>query len=510
VIGGFDPGNENPASVAASDLDGDGDLDLVSANRGSSGRNLTIFFQGAPGAFASVPLVLGSPVARGAVFVAADDMDVDGDLDLVSANGSNNLAVFFQGAPGTFDSLPLVLGNSVSTFSPRAVALGDLDGDGHSDLVSANAFGKDLAVFLQSAQGSFADSPTVLGNSDSTDAPFALVTGDLDGDGDLDLASANAGETRSVTVFYQSAPRALEAAPLVLDFGSSLDLISVAAGDLDGDGDLDLASNGSGGSPTIFFQGSTGTLEPDPLVLPPNRPDSIAVGDIDGDGASDLVTADAHTLRVYFQSSPRVFVLAPLVLDVPARPGFVGVQDLDRDGDVDLASANHGRSIALFFQVSPGTFDAVPQVLGFSDFDLGARHLAAGDLDGDGDLDLVSAPGAGENLAVYFQASPGMFDPLPLLLDDSSTNFPAAVALGDLDGNGRPDLVSANGTGDNLSIFLQNAPRTFDRPPLLLGGPSTTDTPGDVVVSDLDGDGDLDLVSANSDGDNLAVFWGGR
>jgi hypothetical protein len=84
------------------------------------------------------------------------------------------------------------------------------------------------------------------------------------------------------------------------------------------------------------------------------------------------------------------------------------------------------------------------------------------------------------------------------------------VTAADLDGDGDQDIVSANEFSGNLTAFFQLSPGSFADAPLTLGGATTTTEPTSIATADLDGDGDQDLVSANSGGHNLTVFFGGR
>jgi len=257
---------EGVRSVAASDLDSDGDQDLAVAN--GIGGDLRVLFQAQPGSFSGPTLVLGgSGLTDGPLYVAAADLDGDGDQDLVAANGGQNLTVFFQQAPGSFQSPPLVLGGPGTTTFPVSIAAADLDADGDEDLVAANSDrdesgnGSNLTIFFQAAPGSFQAAPLVLGGFGVTDGPGDVAAADFDLDGDQDLVCANGGDIfgngSNLTVFFQLRPRTFQSSPLVLG-GSTVTSgpASIAAFDLDSDGDKDIATaNFAGKDLTVFWGG---------------------------------------------------------------------------------------------------------------------------------------------------------------------------------------------------------------------------------------------------------------
>src|SRR5262249_36563724 len=141
----------------------------------------------------------------------------------------------------------------------------------------------------------------------------------------------------------------------------------------------------------------------------------------------------------------------------------------------------------------------------------GGIAVTQADLDGDGDTDLVYADANASHLTVFWKTGPGTFDPTPTIVGGpSSTVFPLAVRAADLDGDGDLDLVSANAdtqSSSTLTVFWQTAPGVFNPVPTTLGGPSVSPGAWSVQAADLDGDGDLDLVSANQYGHSLTVFW---
>jgi hypothetical protein len=329
--GGSDPAVGNsPSSVAVGDVDGDGDLDLLTANLGAA--TVSVRLNNGSGVFSggSDPAVSNNPAS-----VALGDVDGDGDLDLLAAC-SGTVSVRLNNGSGVFSggSNPAVTG------IPANVAVGDVDGDGDLDLLATttNSTSNTVSVRLNNGSGVFSGgSDPVVGNQ-----PYRLAVGDVDGDGDLDLLTANyGGATVSVRLNNGSGLFSGGSDPAV---GSSPQ--SVAVGDVDGDGDLDLlTANQNGGTVSVRLNNGSGVFSggSDPTVG--SNPFSVALGDVDGDGDLDLLVANASssTVSVRLNNGSGVFSGGSDPA-VGRGPTSVAVGDVDGDGDLDLLTANQTSS----------------------------------------------------------------------------------------------------------------------------------------------------------------------
>lgn len=483
------------------DLDGDGDLDLVFAN--TSANNLTILIQSDPGVFTADPTPLSTGISPFSVVAA--DLDSDGDLDLVSADtGSGQLSAFYQTAPGKFvaGSIPLAAGIGI-----RLVAAGDLNGDGAVDLLS---FYPDSTIpVLQASSSAFGNASLLPSGQGSR----SLVTADLDGDGDLDLVTANE-ESNNLTLALQRSPGEFltGATPLAAGDGTR----SVTAADLDGDGDLDLvATNVVSNDLSLFLQTAPGEFSVASSIATGNEPYSVTSADVDNDGQLDLIVANRadDTLVTFRQTGPGQFALLATHA-TGAGPEFVAAADLDRDGDIDLVTANtDGNSLTLLVQTSPGVFASSSLTTGAA-----PRSVAIADMDGDGALDLVCANSGSDTLTLFRQTGPAVFgSPVSTLATGVG---PRSVVTADLDGDGDLDLAVANESDNTVTRWLQTAPWVFASSAKLL---ATGAGPQCLVAADCDGDGDLDLVTANSFNapavppspappsvNSLSLFFGGK
>ncbi|PWT84751.1 MAG: hypothetical protein C5B58_04220 [Acidobacteria bacterium] len=342
--------------------------------------------------------------------------------------------------------------------NPAAVVAGDFNGDGTLDLAVANAGSNSVRVLLGNGDGTFkaALNSSVLG-------PGSLVVGDFNGDGKLDLAVTNTG----VSILLGNGDGTLRA-PVNYATGNSP--TSVVVGDFNRDGKLDLAVANSGasngvGSVSVLLGRGDGTFNPAVNYSGGFGSLSLAVGDFNRDGKLDLVEANFSTDNVtILLSNGNGTFQAPRSYGTNGAPTSVAVGDFNADGKLDLVVANlvnnsgGAGSIGVLLGNGDGTFQPVVN------YGLGSNpdSVAVGDFNGDGKLDLAVANSGGygnpASMKFFLGKGTGTFQPALEYVGAGSPN-PSSLAVGDLNGHGRLDVAVADGS--TVATLLQ--------PPLVSG-----------------------------------------
>lgn len=519
------------------DFNGDGKLDIIAAN---AYDNLTILLGNADGTFAET----NASIPYGVTGIVAADLNGDGKLDLALGAYPNSLEVLFGNGDGTFQSpvgYSTGLGNAV-TDDVEVVAT-DLNGDGKPDLIVGGTLGgygfNGAAVLLNDGHGNFTLSNTYGAGGW---VYLFLATADLNGDGksDVVLASqcpqsyliADNCPDGTLTVLLGNGNGTLRGARY-MDLTSSMptDGLSVAAADFNGDGRQDLvfpSGCGPGTSCTpsgftlLLSNGAGGYQAPLSFTAPVKGSRWLVVGDFNGDGKPDVVTfndsdpsATADSVSVFLNTGNGTFA-APTVFEAGGTtPTAMATGDFNGDGKLDIAVLEYDSSSQPLLGILLGNGDGTFQPVITSSTNNFGMWMAAADLNGDGKTDLIMLANGPEGSAeVFLSNGDGTFTAGQVY--DSGGRGSAAVAVGDVNGDGKPDMLIANqcepdggGLYDNncangaIGILLGNGDGTFNP------APSQVVTDGNLQsmsLADLKADGKLDAVATTETG--VAVLLG--
>jgi len=338
--------------------------------------------------------------------IAVADIDGDGKPDVLSGKGSptltyNTLSVFrntsTKGKPGFAANVDYTTANA-----PAGIALGDFDGDGKLDVVDVN-----YSSGVSSTTGSVFKNNSTVGNISlgsrvdlSLGNSFSVVVGDFDGDGKPDIAASNM-TSNTISFFKNTSANGIISFAARVDFSIGSQPISIAAGDIDGDGKLDICSvNQNGNTFSVILNTSTnGTISfaARTYYTTGSSPRGIAIGDLDGDGKLDVAIGNsgAATISVFRNLSTTGSASFSTKQDynISTTPVTLSISDMDGDGKPDVAAACAGGNFVSIIRnncsVGSLLFDNGVNYTATSTY-----NLTLNDLDGDGKPDIISGTGA--------------------------------------------------------------------------------------------------------------------
>jgi VCBS repeat protein len=317
--------------------------------------------------------------------------------------------------------------------------------------------------------------------------PYGIAAADLDGDGKLDLLTDDNNGLSFLKGVGDGTFKAALASPLP---GRA---VGLALGDLDSDGRLDAVVGDSNGYNIRVLPGrGDGSFAMATSYTGGLNSYYQKVGDINGDGKLDIVASDSSgtgDYTVLINKGNGTFNPAAVVKTC-LGPEELVLRDLNGDGKIDVAfscGGFQGGLLGVHMGKGDGTFGPI------ATYASGGQPwgMAAGDVDRDGDLDLVVANDDDSNVGVYINPGNGLFK--PRVVYPSGKSNPSAVAVEDLDGDAWPDLAVANASGNNIAILLNNGDGTF-------GAPQTFPVHNEPILlalGDFNGDGMMDIASAN-------------
>ena len=364
---------------------------------------------------------------------------------------------------------------------PNVVAMADLNGDGKLDIVVGNwcanntvpCPGSSVGVLLGNGDGTF--KPGVAYASGGVYLPFVAI-GDLNGDGKPDIVAANCGNALNnhcigaggnLGVLFGNGDGTFQPAVTIPLGGGGYGAIAVSIADVNGDGKPDLIAAGdcaNGGCGGVLLGNGDGTFQPEmPFITGGLIVFAMVVGDVNGDGKPDVVVGHQCTTQICHASNIGVLLgngdgtfQTPTLPDAGGiYPDSIVLADLNGDGKPDIVVANSSTSItinqgdvAILLGNGDGTFQTA---VAYPASEFGAATVDVADVDGDGKPDVVvvncsavsgNCNGGGGNVGVLIGNGDGTVQPVVTFPPGGNTPF--GMALGDVNGDGKPDIVVGN------------------------------------------------------------------
>ena len=489
----------NPHSVVGGDFDGDGDIDLCTANYGDNDLSI-LLNEDALVVIATNPYQFQIDAQKSTNITAAFNTD----LNVSTLDSTSFLVLGTQTGPhyGTIsydgDSL-------TATLNPNTDFI---DGEMVTALLT-----KDIqattGVYLQGFTWSFTIEVTTpssgtFGNAINYGAgtePRGMFAGDLDFDDDVDIVTvlSNYPNPGAAVVLLNNGDGTF-GSPSSYSLGAA-DPLSVFGADLDGDGDIDIATahNEPGTSHLVIMKNNgNGIFSLYASYAPAVLGQDISGGDFDLDGDIDLVMGDS------WGTNPCVLVMVnngsgnfsgPYAYSTGLHTRGLAAADVENDGDIDIIVSDNASSISILLNDGNGNFPT----LAVYQTESNPNGLYVNDLNGDGYTDIAAASYSGDNVQVLLNNGDGSFGSASSYNTGSSTR---RITGGDFDGDGDIDLsVSVNGA-DSVSVIFNNGNGTYTN----LTKYHVGDNPWGIKSADFDLDGDLDLACANFNSNNVSVL----
>lgn len=442
-------------AVLVSDINNDNTNDIIYAKQNEVGwlNNTTGL-----GNFGSNQIITTTAFDVKSIIVA--DLDGDGKKDIISASEDDDKVAWYKNIDGNGNfGRQLVI--SRRSKSPNNVYPGDFDGDNDIDLLVNSQHDAKLTWFENvNGLGFYGKQHIITENTESGNITPIAYPVDVDNDGDLDIASVQ----DSKLFWYKNDGEGNFPIKHTID-NTSPDVTLIRAKDIDGDGDMDLVcgvynsnkisryknlGNGTFGSEQIIYNpgGNNGSLT------------SLELADLDEDNDIDIIASSFNTGIFYYKNTNGLGSFTNQIMYVFDSMYSVYPADMDGDGDNDIiavsASGGGAFDAVVWYENSGGGVFETQHAI--STLTISGRSIHAADMDGDGDMDVLTAGSHGTGqLAWYKNNGSGVFSPRTILYDIPNSNFGMHVVTADVDNDNDNDImaiISNNGSNyGDVSVF---------------------------------------------------------
>jgi len=467
--------------VHAADIDGDGDNDVLSA---SAWDDKVAWYENDGLGNFGPQIVIGLPVS-GAYFVVTGDLNGDGDLDIVVASNFDHKVIWFENlGGGTFGSEQVIADDSLG---PYSIDVKDLDNDSDLDVLVAYYAGDNVLWYQNDGNGVFGSGNMI--NSFAVQAT-SVNSGDLDGDGDAEILACHYDQLS----WYENLGNGVFGSEQGFSFEFQKAL-GVQLADTDGDGDKDILaffqSQSSSFNQLVVYQNTGNLTFTAPLVVTTtyNSPGNIIATDLTNDGLLEIITGTGTRVNRYLNLGQNNFS-SHRILNSNVGNEATSIVDVDNDGDMDIVGS--GGYVFWLPNFGGGVFGP-QEYLGNS----GGYGLATGDISGDGNVDVVT--GTFEKLFWFNSLGGGNFTSEYFI---DSIEAISEIKIADLDGDGDNDIVCSAYNESQVKWF-ENLGSGISWESHLLGNSPGTSS---VTVNDFDNNGTVDIAFA-VDGTNSIVWY---
>ena len=342
----------------------------------------------------------------------------------------------------------------------------------------------------------------------STDADHArsVYATDIDGDGDMDALSASRGDDK--IAWYENTDGLGSFGPELIISTDADQANSVYAADIDADGDMDVLSSSRDDDKIAWYENTDGlgSFGPEQIIsTDADEANSVYAADIDADGDMDVLSSSRNDDKIaWYENTDGLgsFGTEQIISTDADQANSVYASDIDGDGDMDVLSSSRDDDKIAWYENTDGLGSFGPELIITTDADQ-ANSVYATDIDGDGDMDVLSSSRNDDNIAWYENTDGlGSFGPEQIISSDADQAN--SVYAADMDGDGDMDVLSASENDHKIALYENTDGLGSFGPEQIIT--TNADHARSVYATDIDGDGKIDVLSASRGDDKIAWY----